>query len=217
MLGRHAECGLSALNLRDFARAVQVSRQWITALQRARPHSLQSAIAFFRRTLGRPQRPQPSQAQRCHPDPLSIVLSFLDAADFANAARTCRQWAAASRRKSAWPRPGIAQLADFSQQYGRAVVHVAGGETGRLNKVISSPARTKVASVSIYTCNSDDALVAFQQAAQLPSLLCPELRLAPLLPSPSPPLTISRSSIRSTPQSQEGPKSPRSHTTLHGV
>ena len=44
-----------------------------------------------------------SPAQRCHPDPLSVSLSFLDLAEWAVSDRVCRSWRAASQRNTAWP------------------------------------------------------------------------------------------------------------------
>ncbi len=55
----------------------------------------------------------PSPAQRCHPDPLSIALSFLHTADFARSSRACRQWLSASQRHTSWPQLGIDELARF--------------------------------------------------------------------------------------------------------
>ncbi len=76
-----------------------------------------------RATAMQPRQPQlqPSPAQRCHPDPLSIAFSFLSLLDFTRSSRVCRTWFAASQRKTAWPQPSLMQLADFSQEHGRVL------------------------------------------------------------------------------------------------
>ncbi len=118
---------------------------------------------------------QSSPAQRCHPDPLSIALSFLDRADFGNAARTCRQWAAASRRKSAWPAPqSIAQLADFSVQTSR-LLHCGTFLRGdskfcrMLDDVLRTPVLGSVAAldISLYELGNEEFSTLLQQASQL--------------------------------------------------
>ncbi len=135
-----------------------------------------AAAAAVALPLAQPQL-QPSPAQRCHSDPLSIALSFLDSADFANAARTCRQWAVASRRKTAWPQLSIAQLADFSVQPGRLLCrgYVESDSEGRplvraLDDLTCSAMRSSVA-LSFHPGMSDAQTTGLlQQVSQLPAL-----------------------------------------------
>ncbi len=125
-----------------------------------------------------PPQLQSSPAQRCHPDPLSIALSFLDSTDFANAARACRQWAVASCRKTAWPQPSVAQLADFSVEPGRLLRQgfIRGSLQSplirTLDNVMRSGARSSITALSLRQAfmSHKKAATLLQHASQLPAL-----------------------------------------------
>ena len=51
-----------------------------------------------------------SPAERCPSDPLSVVLSFLNARDFAVASRVCRHWRQATELQSSWPDFSVERL-----------------------------------------------------------------------------------------------------------
>jgi hypothetical protein len=109
-------------------------------------------------------------------DPLSITLSVLGTADFSNAARVSRRWAAASRRKQAWFQPSMEQLADFSLQPSRFVRRGVAWRSScalrSLDDVLDSPIRDSVNAVQLMLdgVSISQGAHLLLQASQLPSL-----------------------------------------------